>query len=233
MKHTLKCFTIIWVICLAVFNVIVFVTPTEVAGVNKFDGAFWIGYIFITISFIGQLACTYLALKAKTLKKLFYNIPLIAISYTGLAVMLVVGGLTMAIPGLPDWIGIIVCLLTLAFTVISVIKASAAVGIVSDIDEKVAAKTSFVKQLTIEAQNLAVGTNDPIIKEQCKKIYEALRYSDPMSNDALADVERRIKEGFDTLKDVVITDDLSAIESSSKELINLIAERNSKCRSLK
>lgn len=233
MKHTLKCFTIIWVICLAVFNVIVFVTPTEVAGVNKFDGAFWIGYIFITISFIGQLACTYLALKAQTLKKLFYNIPLIAISYTGLAVMLVAGGLTMAIPGLPDWIGIVVCLLTLAFTVISVIKASAAVGIVSDIDEKVAAKTSLVRQLTFEAQNLAVGTNDPIIKEQCKKIYEALRYSDPMSNDALADVERRIKEGFDTLKDVVITDDLSAIESSSKELINLIAERNSKCRSLK
>lgn len=233
MKKTFKFYAIIWAICIVLFNVIAFVIPNEIAGISKFDGAFWVGYIFITLAFIGQLACAYIAFKAKNLKKLFYNIPLISISYIGLVAMLVVGGLTMAIPHFPNWIGIIVCLLVLGFTAISVIKATAAADIVSKIDNKIAAETAFIKTITVDAQNLINRANAPMLKKQCKKIYEALRYSDPMSNAALADVEQRIKEEFDALTDAVIADDLVATESSVKELSTLINERNNKCKVLK
>lgn len=233
MKKTFKFYAIIWAICLALFNVIAFVTPNEIAGISKFDGAFWVGYIFITLAFIGQLACAYVAFKAENLKKLFYNIPLISISYIGLVVMLVVGGLAMAIPYFPNWIGIIVCLLVLGFTAISVIKASVAAELVSNIDTKVLTETAFIKTITVDAQNLMNRANAPMLKEQCKKVYEALRYSDPISNVALADVEQRIKEEFDALTDAVIADDLDATESSVRELSILINERNNKCKALK
>jgi len=233
MKKTFKFYVIILVICLALFNVISFVTPDKIAGISKFSGSFWIGYIFITFSFIGQLICAYIALKAKNLKKLFYNIPLISISYIGLMIMLFVGGLTMAIPHFPNWIGIIVCLLILGFTAISIIKATVAADIVSDIDTKVATETTFIKMITVDAKNLVNRANAQMLKKQCEKIYEALRYSDPMSNEALADVEQRIKEEFDVLTDAVIADDLGATESSTKELSTLINERNNKCKALK
>lgn len=42
MKKTFKFYAIIWVICLALFNVISFVTPDEIAGISKFSGSFWI-----------------------------------------------------------------------------------------------------------------------------------------------------------------------------------------------
>lgn len=233
MKKTFKFYIAIWAICLLLFNALAFVTPNEIAGVSKFDGAFWVGYIFITIAFVGQLICAYVALKAENLKKLFYNIPLISISYIGLVAMLVVGGLTMAIPGMPNWLGVIVCLAVLGFTAISVINASFAAELVSDIDEKNVINTTFIINLTADAQNLINRANAPMLKKQCKKVYEALRYSDPVSNCELADIEQRIKEEFDTLTDAVIDDDLDLVESSSKEILNLISERNTKCKLMK
>ena len=71
MKKTFNYYSICWLISLAVFNVISFVTPNEIAGISKFTGAFWVGYIFITLAFIGQLGCAYNAFKAENLKKLF------------------------------------------------------------------------------------------------------------------------------------------------------------------
>ena len=121
MKKTFGFFSIIWAIFLALFNVIVFVTPNEAGGMTKFGGAFWVGYIFITIAFIGQLVCAFFAFKPSDKQKVFYNIPLVTISYAGLIVMLIAGTTCMAIPNLPNWIGIIVCLLALAITSIAVL----------------------------------------------------------------------------------------------------------------
>jgi len=233
MKKTFKFYTAIWVICLLLFNALAFVTPTEIASVSKFDGAFWVGYTFITFAFVGQLICAYITFKADNLKKLFYNIPLISISYIGLVIMLVVGGLTMAIPGMPNGFSTIICLATLGFTAISVIKATFAAEIVSDIDDKIAKETAFIKTMTVESQNLVNRANASMLKKQCKKVYDAFRYSDPMSSVALADIEQRIKEEFDVLTDAVIADDLNATESGTKELLRLIDERNNKCKNSK
>lgn len=233
MKKSFKIYAIIWAILFALFNAICFVTPGEAAGMSKYGGAFWVGYIFITLAFIGQLICSYIAFKPDNLQKLFYHIPLITISYIGLIIMLVVGGLAMAIPNLPNWIGIIVCLLILAFTAIAVITAKAAGTVVSNIDEKIKTNTAFIKELTVEAQNLMSRAKAPMLKNLCTKVYEALRYSDPMSDENLADIETRIKEEFATFTDAVLSNNLDETESSANELINLINERNSKCKILK
>lgn len=233
MNRKFKVYAACWAILLALFNVICFVTPSEAAGMVKFGGAFWTGYIFITLAFIGQLICAFYALKPDNLQKLFYNIPLITISYTGLIIMLVVGALAMTIPNLPNWIGIIVCLIILAFTAIAVISAKAAGTVVSNIDEKIKTNTAFIKEMTVETQNLMNRANAPKLKEYCKKVYEALRYSDPMLNEQLTDIENRIKEEFDALTDAVISDDLDGTETGAKELCDLINVRNRKCKLLK
>ncbi len=54
-----------------------------------------------------------------------------------------------------------------------------------------------------------------------------------MSNENLSDIETRIKEEFSTFTDAVLSDNLDETESSANELINLINERNGKCKALK
>ena len=227
MNKILKPYSGIWAICFALFNTIVFLTPIA------HSGGFWVGYLFITLAFLGHFCCIYVVFKAESLKKCFYGIPLITISYTGLIVMLVVGSVCMAIPDLPNWIGVIVCLVVLGVTAVAVISAGAAGTIVDHLDKKVEEKASFIRTLTIDAENLMNRANAPMLKNQCKKVLEAVRYSDPMSSKELFDVEQRIQEEFDVLTDAVIADDLDCTESAAKELLALIADRNKKCKGLK
>ena len=233
MKKVFKYYLRIWVILLAVFNVAVFVSPGEAGGYSKFGGAFWVGYIFITLAFIGQLICAYFAFKADNLQKFFYNVPLIRISRIGLVLTAIFGTLCMAIPNLPNWIGVILCLAVLAFTAISVIKATAAGDVVSGIDEKIESKTSFIKLLTADAEALMSAAKTPELKAEVKKVYEAIRYSDPMSNAALEEINEQVQNQFSVFADAVKSEDSGLASSTADELIILIDNRNKKCKLMK
>jgi hypothetical protein len=227
MKKNFKFYAIIWAIMLALFNVIVFVVP-----VIK-DGSFWAAYAFVTVAFIGQLACAYFAFKAENLQKMFYNVPLIKISYSGLITMLVFASIFMAIPFLPAWIAIVVCALILALNAISIVKASKAAELVEEVDQKVKVKTFFIKSLTVDADTLMARATTEEIKAECKKVYEAVRYSDPMSNDALATVESEITVKFAKLTEAVASADAEQVKELANEVVILIGDRNKKCKLLK
>ena len=233
MKKSFKIYSLIWAICLAVFNVITFVTPNEIGGVSKFNGSFWVGYVFITIAFIGQLTCAFVAFKAENLKKFFYNIPLLSISYGGLVAMLIVGSIFMAIPVLPEWIAIIVCVIILAFNAIAIIKATAAADIVSGIDEKIKTQTFFIKSLSGDAQSLMTSAKSDELRVEAKKVYEAIRYSDPMANAALSDLDAQIEKQFNAFSDAVKADDAELAKETADELLEMVERRNQKCKLLK
>ena len=233
MKKSIGVYSVIWAICLAIFNVITFVTPNEIGGVSKFTASFWVGYVFITVAFIGQLVCAFFALKAENVKKMFYRIPMISISYTGLILMLIAGGIFMAIPTLPEWIGIIVCVIILAFNAIAVIKATAAVEVVGGIDEKVKTQTFFVKSLAADAQSLMASAKSDELRTEAKKVYEAIRYSDPMANDALAELDIQIKRQFNAFSDAVKAEDDELAKETADALAEIIERRNQECKLIK
>lgn len=232
MKKVFKQYALSWAVSFILFNVICFVTPSKVAEYNKFDATFWTSYIFIIAAFIGHLACAYYAFNTNDKTKFFYNIPIIRIGYSGLVLTLIFGVLCMAIPNLPSWVGIIVCFIVLAFTLFSLIKAEAASNVVFDIDSKVKTQTQFIKFITVDAENLISSATTPENRKYCKNVYEAFRYSDPMSNEALIDVENKISSKFDEFSNAVKNND-DCIKTISDELLLLINERNKKSKLLK
>ena len=231
MKKIFKNYVVIWVIAVIIFNILCFVTPNEIPGYYKINATFWVVYILIMIAFAGQLYCANIAFKAENAKKLFYNMPLITVSYAGLAVMLTVGGLCMALPDLPAWLGAILCLMILGFTAISVTKAAAAADIVQDADSRIKADTLFIKSLTADAESLISKAKTEEAISACKKVYEAIRYSDPMSNPALAGLESQIAIKFSEFSKAVENGDDTGILVD--EIITLVGDRNKKCKLLK
>jgi hypothetical protein len=147
--------------------------------------------------------------------------------------MLVFASIFMAIPFLPAWIAIVVCALILALNAISIVKASKAAELVEEVDQKVKVKTFFIKSLTVDADTLMARATTEEIKAECKKVYEAVRYSDPMSNDALATVESEITVKFAKLTEAVASADAEQVKELANEVVILIGDRNKKCKLLK
>ncbi len=232
MKKRMGLYIAAWAVLLALFNVIAFV-PNGFADWGKYTDSFWIGYTLITVAFAGQLICACFALKETNSQKLFYRVPLITTSYTGLIVSFVFGGLCMLIAPLPYYVGVIACAIVLAVNVVAVIKAVAAVNEVEQVEQKVKQKTFFIKALAVDAESLLARARSEEIKAECRKVYEAVRYADPMSSDMLAAVEGQISIGFARLTDAVVAEDAQAVCAAAEEVLILIKDRNSKCKLLK
>ena len=232
MNKYFKFYACTWGVLFAIFNLATFISPNEVEGMTKFGGAFWVGYIFITIAFIGQLAIAFFAFNTNNSQKFFYKIPLIRISWTGLIVILIVGVLCMVIPDLPNWIGVIACFVVLGFNAISLVNANLASNIITEIDDKVAIQTSFVKNLSGDIEIFMSNIKDENKKNIVEKVYEAVRYSDPVSNRELLDIENKIMSDYVLFKEAIIANNKD-INTMADELIFLISNRNQRCKLLK
>lgn len=232
MKKRFGFYAIWWALLLALFNVIAFVSVGW-AGQEKYTASFWTGYALISVMFVGQLACAFFALKKSNAQKLFYRISLVKASYSGLIATFVWGGLCMLVSPLPYWIGVLLCAIVLAANILSVLKAAVVVAEVESVDQKVKQKTFFIKSLTVDADTLLASAKSDAVKEECKKVYEAVRYSDPMSSEMLAGVESQITIKFAALREAVAADDVQAVSAAAAEVLVLVKDRNSKCKLLK
>lgn len=233
MKKFFKYYAICWAIALAVFNVIVFLVAGNTVGLSNVGASFWIAYAFITLIFCGNLGCSAVFFKEENRNKTFLKLSVMHYAFCALVVSLIVGAVAMVVPAIPYWIGIIVDVLVLAFYAIAIVKAVAAADIINTVEHKVKEKTAFIKMLTVDAESLVARAKSDEAKTLAKKVYEAVRFSDPMSSPQLSDAESRIQSEFTAFSDAIKNDDVALAATSSEELINLINDRNSKCKALK
>ena len=233
MKKGFKFYIIAWAIMFILFNAAVYFLPQEftICGVTyeKFGGVSWVTLIVLEVCFLLHLILTAAALNQKKLSGTFYRLPLIRLSYGCLIVTLVLAMAAM-LAFIPSWVPLALTLLVLAIYAFAILKAGTAASLVEGVDRKVEAKTAFIKTLTVDASALMDRAKSKPVKTACKKVFEAVRYSDPMSSYAVHDVENRIKAEFDAMTDAVLADDADSVTASADELLTLIKERNSRCK---
>lgn len=231
MKKVFGYYSAGWFISLVLFHIMAFVIGGQLR--QEFDAGFWIGYIFILVAFLGLLLVAYKVLNGEGSRKLFYRIPLMRISKIGLVITLIVGSVFVTVPGLPAWVGAILCLLIMVLNVIALLKASAAAEVVGEIDNKIQTQTAFMRALTVESQNLLARSATPELRKVAELVYETVRYSDPMSHDALSGIEAQISLRFSAFETAVTKQDGETATAIAAELLALLNARSGKCKMLK
>ena len=205
-----------------IFNVIVFAIPTAKTA------TFWVAYIFTLIAFAMQPLIWKFAFKdTDTLKSKFLGIPLISVGIIYLLVQIVAVAVFMALSFVSSWIAIVVCILILGISAICLIGTETGREEINRIEHKVSKKVFYIKSLQIDIEMLAKVEADADTKTALTNLAEKIRFSDPMSDELLAELETKISNKFEELK--------SAEQKSTiiNELTLLIEERNKKCKLLK
>lgn len=209
-------------IAFVLFNVVAFTISSVKAS------AFWVAYVFTDIAFVLQTAIWEFAFNdTKMLRSKFLGISLISVGLIYLIIQIIAFAIFMALPLTASWIAFVSCTLILGLSAICLIGTEVAKEEITRIEEKVEKKVFYIKSLQVDVEMLAGTETDTVIKSALMQLAEKIRYSDPMSDEQLTDIERQITEGITKFKSS--TDKAKIIN----ELNSLLDERNKKIKILK
>ena len=200
---------------------------------SRYTTEFYVAIAIIVLAYVFSIVATSVGMKKdENNEGTFYGIPF---AYDGVVTLIVVGvWCNVAIfANLPLPLTAIVCIVIFAFAAAKLFMRRVAKETIQATGAKVKEQTQFIKLTTADAQNMMNTAKSDAVKAECKKVYESLRYSDPMSNPALAVEESQITVKINELSTAVTADDAVYAKTVADELIVVINARNNKCKALK
>lgn len=220
-KNSSKGYLILGILFILV-SVIAFAVPTSKTT------AFWISYAFTVLAFAAQLIIWKAALgRSESLKSKFLGFPVVHIGIVYLIVQVIALAVFLLIPTLPIWSAVVVCAVVAGVSAVCMIASDVGRSEIERVSAKVQEKTFYIKQLQADVELLAGAETDTAAKLVLTQLAEKIRYSDPMSDEQVSDIEDRIAAKIAEMKSS--TDKVKIIN----ELNSLLDERNKKCKLLK
>lgn len=227
MNKKVGSFIAVYAITFIIFNVIALVIPFESCASR------WITFAFMDIAIILSAGITWIAFsKGEDVKSKFYGFPVFRIgiiySIVQFILWLVVTCICFAVE-VPAWVSVVVSIVILGLALIGVIAADNTRDIVEEQDRKIAIQTRAIKTFSLDVVSLIPACKDENLRKTVEKLAEKVKYSDPVSSEATADIESQIQREVDLLAGLIRTDYSAAMEKV-REINNLIESRNNICK---
>ncbi|MDE6724348.1 MAG: hypothetical protein K2J79_01975 [Ruminiclostridium sp.] len=213
---------LIYVILLGVFNLLVFTI------FKNHSNVFWLSYGFMTLAFAVQIVSMFLAFKTADVETAFFGIPLASFSVYYLCAEIVVGALFMIFQQASFTLALVIQVIVLAAFLIVAIISLMARDTVQEIGNNVKEKVADLRMVLVDVEMMRDRCSDPELKEKLRKLSETIKYSDPMSNEAVEGVEQRIRRQVSALGAYLDDNQIDEAAQACKELELLYAERNKK-----
>ena len=216
---------IVLAIVLAVFSLIAFAVPFAHTAV------FWIAYGFGVLAILFQLYIFKTSFAGNgDAKSRFYGFPIARLGIYYLVAQLILSVIEMALAGLiPSWPVIIVNVLALAFALIGCITAETMRDEIVQQDNKLKKNVFTMRELQSLAASMVGQCGDEEMKDAVKKIADELRFSDPVSSDATAELEAEMRSQLADIQQAVVEGDAEGTKVLCGKMMGNLAERNRIC----
>lgn len=230
MSNNAKRYCAITLIIAIVYNVLVFVIPYP----HKSSAIFWIAWAFGLLFILVQPFIAYYDLNdSNTLKSKIYGLPILKLGYISLIIQLIITLLFLLIGAfveIPIWILIILELLLVSFTAIGLLVSKTHKEEVEQIDNKAPLNLEFINNLKIDSEILAERKTPDKIHAKLQEFSEEVKYSDPVSDDSLIEIEDEINRKFIIMKDNILNNTYRNSIDEIDGLMLLLKERNKRAK---
>ena len=225
-KNKLR-FYIVLAILFVVLSVIAFVLPFQKTA------TFWLSYAFAAIAIAVQIYAYPKAFDGPTVKSKFYGFPLARVSTIYLIAQLALS-LLFVIVGkfvqVPSWIPVVLYVILVGVFAIGFIAADSMKEEVERQDTVHKARVDTMRALQSKSVFIASQCDDSETKKALNKLAESFRFSDPVSSDALNDIEASLNALVDELQSAVLEKDNAAAKTLCTKVEAMLADRNRMCK---
>lgn len=211
------------------------VTLFAVCGFTGHTPVFWMSWVFMLVAFAAMtVSGVILGRRGLFLRDWLFGFPIIKHSTVYIMAELLVSCIFIILednirPGLAFGLQF----LLLCIYGICAVSCFLSKEMIDDVHTKVSDKTRFIKLLSIDAEMLVEKCSDPETKEECRRLVEAVRYSDPMSSEALFELEKDLTLTVSQCDRAIEEKDFAAAKELCAKAMLQLAERNKKCKALK
>lgn len=214
-----------FIIGIGTYNLCVFVL------FKNYTTKFWIAYAFTMMAFLVQIIVPVISTLGLEVKKDdFLGLPFFMIDTIYLIIQLTVGIALIVLPTTVKVSLVIEVLLFSCFTLIIIAMAAGKTVIITS-DKADGKTTEFMRNLSIKVENIYNCEKDLVKKEILKKLYEAIRYSDPIS--AVSEVvllNEQIEVAIDIACRDIYKKSAEILSDEIEAVIDLISKRNNICK---
>ncbi len=233
MTKNFKRYIIIVFIIAVIYNVLVFAIPFT----HKSLFSFWLTWGFGLLCIVAQPFIGYFGFKdTKTYKSKVYGWPIVILGYVYLVVQLLlclISFIVGAFVGIPFWIILVIQVIIVGLVLIGLIVNDTYKEEITKIENNLPITTKFISDLRVDSETVLKKIINQEIKTQFEKFVEEVRYSDPVSNDSLVEIEDKINKKYILLKDDLLNRVSDRAINDINDLIILLDERNKRVKQSK
>ena len=217
---------IITILVLVVFNLVCFITPLFTNS-----SVFWICYAFATAAIVVEALVIGITANKPGLKSKFFGLPILRTVWICFGTTIVLSLVYMMIEifvSVPVWIVITSLSIVLVTAIIMLLTMDLAIDHIKKTDEHIRVKVLFIKSTEVKVRVCISKTETATVKKELFSLMEAIRYSDPMTNNDLESIEDDISLRVDNLPSFLSNENDAVAQI--KRIKELLEERNEICK---
>ena len=196
------------------------------------NGVFALSLIFSLIALGAQIYVIRSAFfQGEAIRSKFYGFPIAKIGLIYLVVQLVLGLVFAALGSIvPFAVPLVIYVLILGAAAVGLIGAEAAREETERQEVRLKKDVSRMRRFQAQVKMLEKEGQIPEAKEALRELSEAFRYSDPVSSEALQELEDQLEEDLAQLKDALALLEKDKVMELCGKTKRDLAERNEMCR---